>query len=70
MDISVTSILTKYLPLLIPILLIELGLLIVALVDLLKRPQTNGPKWLWVVLIVFIQIIGPIVYFIIGRKEE
>jgi hypothetical protein len=70
MDISVTSILTKYLPLLIPILLIELGLLIVALVDLLKRPQTNGPKWLWVVLIVFIQIIGPIVYFIFGRKEE
>lgn len=58
------------LPLLIPIILIQLGLLIAALVDLVRRPATNGPKWLWALIIVFINIIGPIIYFIAGRKDE
>ncbi len=62
--------LLKFLPLLIPLILIQLGLLIAALVDLLKRDVTRGPKWMWVLVILFINIIGPIVYFIIGREEE
>jgi uncharacterized membrane protein len=44
--------------------------LIFALVDLLKREKTNGPKWLWVIIIVFVNMIGPIVYFIVGRRDE
>jgi hypothetical protein len=59
----------QLLPLLIPVVVIELGLFIIALVDIIRRPKTNGPKWMWV-LICFIQIIGPIVYFIVGRKDE
>lgn len=70
MEPTISSILSKYLPLLIPILLIELGLLVAAMIDLIKRPRTTGPKWLWAVLILFVQIIGPIAYFIFGRKEE
>ncbi len=61
--------LSKLIPLLIPIILIELALFIAALVDIIRRKRTNGPKWMWV-LILFIQIIGPIVYFIVGRKDE
>jgi hypothetical protein len=70
MDSTILSALQKYLPLIIPIILIELGLLITALVDLIRRPRTNGPKWLWVIIIVLVNLIGPIVYFIVGRKEE
>ena len=58
------------LPLLIPIILVQLGLMIAALVDLIKRSETQGPKWLWVVVIVFFNLIGPIVYFVVGRKDE
>jgi Flp pilus assembly protein protease CpaA len=58
------------LPYLIPLLVLELGLLIFALVDLLNRQQVRGDKMLWVVLIVFIGIIGPIVYFIFGRRKD
>jgi hypothetical protein len=58
------------LPLLIPIILVQLGLMIAALVDLIKRAETQGPKWLWVVVIVFFNLIGPIVYFVVGRKDE
>jgi len=58
------------LPFLIPLLILELGLLIVALVDLLNRQKVRGDKLLWVVLIIFIGIIGPIIYFIFGRRKD
>jgi hypothetical protein len=67
MDISV---LMKYIPLLIPVVVIELGLMIAALIDLIRREQTNGPKWIWILVIVLVNFIGPIIYFIVGRKEE
>ncbi|MGD7045572.1 PLD nuclease N-terminal domain-containing protein [Jeotgalibacillus proteolyticus] len=52
-----------------PLLIISLLLAIIALVDVIKRPSTNGPKILWVLCIVLISTIGPILYFIFGRKE-
>ncbi len=67
---DLTTIIRQFLPLLIPIILIELALMIVALVDAIRRPKTNGPKWLWILVIILINLIGPIVYFIVGRKEE
>ena len=60
----------QYIPLLIPVLLIQLGLMIAALVDLLRREQTRGPKWAWALVILFVNMIGPIIYFIAGRKDE
>ena len=59
-----------YIPLLIPLLLIQLALMIVALVDIARRPKTRGPKWVWVLVVIFINFIGPIVYFVLGREEE
>ncbi len=59
-----------YLPFLIPIVLLQLLLIVVALIDLARRPKVNGPKWIWVVIIVLINFIGPIAYFLVGRREE
>ena len=53
-----------------PILVILVILLIVALVDLIRIEKTNGPKWLWAVIILLINIIGPILYFVIGRRNQ
>ena len=64
------EIIRQYLPLLIPVVLIELGLMVIALVDLIRRSQTHGPKWVWAVVIILVNFIGPIIYFIAGRKEE
>jgi uncharacterized membrane protein YhaH (DUF805 family) len=61
---------TEYLPLLIPVILIELVLLLIALTDLLRREKTRGPKWAWALAILFIQIFGSIAYLIFGREEE
>ena len=53
-----------------PIFIIQFILLIVALIDLTKIHQTNGPKWVWALVIIFINIVGPIAYFIAGRKQS
>jgi hypothetical protein len=67
----VFDILRQYLPLLIPVLIIQIILLIVGLVDLFKSTTiTRGPRWVWALVIIFINIIGPIIYFVVGRKEE
>lgn len=60
----------KLIPLLIPILILELGLIIAALVDLSRREHTRGPKWMWVLIILFVSTFGPIIYFLAGRDRE
>jgi Phospholipase_D-nuclease N-terminal len=59
----------KLVPILIPIILIELALMVAAIVDLIRHPKTRIlPRWVWVLLVLFFQIFGPILYFIIGRE--
>jgi hypothetical protein len=62
--------LEKLIPLLIPILIIQLGLQIYALVDLYRRPDVRGGILLWAIIILLGEIIGPVVYFIVARREE
>ena len=57
-------------PFLVPVILLELVLVFVALRDLTRRDRVNGPKWLWALIIVLIQLFGPILYFVIGRRDE
>lgn len=57
-------------PLLIPIILIQLALMIVALRDLMRRDRLRGPRWMWVLIIVFVNLIGPIIYFVAAREDE
>lgn len=62
--------LIEYLPYIIPLVLIQLVLMIVALVDLIRREKTRGlPKWAWGIIIVLGELLGPIIYLIFGREE-
>jgi hypothetical protein len=63
--------LMEYLPFLIPIIIVEWALAITALIHVLKHPNYRfGNKVLWILIVLLIQIIGPIVYFVFGRGEE
>ncbi|UOQ44843.1 PLD nuclease N-terminal domain-containing protein [Halobacillus salinarum] len=53
-----------------PLIVIQIILVIFALIDLARIHATNGPKWLWVIVILFVNTIGPILYFIFGRKNS
>ncbi len=70
MDDSTWSTLQNILPLLIPIVIVEIILLVAALSDLIRQPALRGPKWVWVLVILFVNLIGPILYFVLARKEE
>ena len=63
---------TAVLLLVLPIVIIELGLLVVALRDLLRpeRRVRGESKLMWGLLIVFVGMLGPILYLTIGREEE
>lgn len=61
----------EYWPLLLPLLLVELALAVTALVHVLRHPHYRfGNKALWIVLVLVVQIIGPIVYFVFGKGED
>jgi hypothetical protein len=49
--------------------LIILILDIIALVDVLKSSMDTVGKLLWVLLILFLPIIGMVLYFLIGKKS-
>jgi len=55
----------------IPLILVQFGLLFFAIVDLLKpeRRVRGDSKALWAVVIVFANILGPLIYFFVGRDE-
>ncbi|QKY68255.1 PLD nuclease N-terminal domain-containing protein [Lentibacillus sp. CBA3610] len=61
---------TDMLTVIVPMLVIQAILLIAAIIDLIRIERTNGPKWAWALVIVFINIIGPIIYFIFGRRND
>ena len=61
----------EYLPVLLPIIIIEWILAITALVHVVRHPHYRfGNKVVWILIVLFIQILGPVVYFAFGRGEE
>lgn len=60
----------EYWQLLLPLFLLQLTLMVIGLIDLFRRDrQTRGPKWVWAIVIVLGELLGPIVYFAAGRKD-
>jgi hypothetical protein len=57
--------------LILPILVIELVLIFLAIRDLLRtdRRVRGGNKAVWALVIVFLSLLGPILYFAIGRED-
>lgn len=53
-----------------PLFIVQAILAIVALIDIARIHATNGPKWVWVLVVIIINTIGPIIYFIFGRKTS
>ncbi|MGG4266489.1 PLD nuclease N-terminal domain-containing protein [Peribacillus simplex] len=65
-DIDFMSIL----PIILPVIAIELILVLIALIDLYRHRKTRKNVLLWTLIIIFVNTIGPILYFVIGRKDS
>ena len=63
--------LMEYWPFLIPLALIELGLLAASLIHIFTHKTYRfGSRILWIILCVLVNIIGPVLYFCLGRSDE
>ncbi len=63
---------TSLLLILLPLLVIEIGLVLFSLVDLFRaeRRVIGDNKLVWALIIVLVGTIGPIVYLLAGRKQN
>jgi hypothetical protein len=50
--------------------IVELGLAIYCIVDIVRRPAVaGGRKWVWIVIVALFNLIGSIIYLAIGRAQ-
>ncbi len=63
--------LAKILPLLLPLVVLQVALMLVAAIDLFQddRRVRWFSKPVWALIIVFVNLIGPLAYFFVGREE-
>ncbi len=65
------EILKENLPLLLPIIFLEIGLMIYSINHILKHDKYRfGNRTIWLLIVIFIQIIGPIIYLTVGKEEQ
>jgi hypothetical protein len=62
----------EYLPLIIPLIIVQLSLLFYTIRHILKHDSyKRGSRGLWLaVTIIGMEFIGPIIYFIFGKEDE
>ncbi|MFC5648700.1 PLDc N-terminal domain-containing protein [Paenibacillus solisilvae] len=53
-----------------PLVFIQLLLLIIALLVCIRAKETQGPRWMWILLILFGSFIGSILFFVMGRRTS
>ena len=64
---------SEYLPFLIPFIVIEAILLIAALVHIFRHEHYNcGNRIIWIVVVIIGSscLLGPILYFVLGKENE
>ncbi len=53
-----------------PLLALQLALMVFCIYRLIKDPVKYLPKWAWAIIILFINIVGPILFLMIGREGD
>lgn len=60
----------EFLPFIIPLAAVQVGLTIASLIHVLRHKKYRvGNRLIWI-LVSFISIIGPVLYFTIGKGDE
>jgi len=64
--------LEELLPFIIPLVILQLALIVFGLYDLTRpdRRVKGDSKLLWGIVIVVVNLFGPLVYFMFGREES
>lgn len=61
----------EILPLLVPVLLIDIALAVIAVRHILRHSRYRfGNKTMWLVIVAVLLFFGPIIYFVFGKGEN
>ena len=70
-EVKILNMLFEILPLLVPVLLIDIALAVTAVRHVLRHPRYRfGNKTMWLVIVVVLLLFGPIIYFVFGKGEN
>lgn len=58
-----------FLPIIMPVIVVSTILILIALIDLYRHRKTRNNVLPWVLIILFANTLGPILYFTLGRKD-
>lgn len=61
---------TQQILMLLPLIAVQLGLGIFCAVKIFREGVANLNKGLWLVICLFVNLIGPITFLMIGRKRD
>lgn len=59
-----------FLPIILPVIAVGALLVFIAFIDLYRNRKTRKNVLVWTFIILFVNILGPILYFVIGRKDS
>ena len=63
------NITTDTLLMLLPLIVLQFGLALYCIVQIVREGVANLNKPLWILISIFFSMIGPIVFLIVGRKK-
>ncbi|ADE72558.1 MULTISPECIES: PLD nuclease N-terminal domain-containing protein [Priestia] len=58
-----------FLPVILPVIALGTLLVLIALIDLYRNRKRRENVLIWALIILFVNTFGPILYFVIGRKD-
>jgi len=61
---------TETVLLLLPLIAIQVGLAIYCAVKIFREGVENLNKWAWLAICLFVNLLGPVIFLIVGRKKE
>lgn len=53
-----------------PLVLLQLSLAVYCGIKIFKEGVQNLNKWAWFLICLFVQVIGPVLFLLVGRKKE
>ncbi|WP_454190819.1 PLD nuclease N-terminal domain-containing protein [Paenibacillus sp. Marseille-Q7038] len=59
-----------FIPIILPFVIVGSLLVLIALIDLFRHKSTRQNVLIWTLVIIFVNTLGPILYFVIGRKDR
>jgi len=63
---AAVDLISRMWPILVPLVLLGLALMIAAVISVAKKPNPWNEKILWLLIAIFVNTIGPVIYFALG----